>query len=157
MTELRSARSPYEGGLEPGSIYVFDAAGRQTDVISNAFNGDLNGDGQVQPALSLDLDRDGAADYRIEVDPNQPEYNSITHTVYDAAGHTIEVVTNYWPGQPAYHLNLYNLSSRTYYDDAGRPVATIRNFTPADLAQGCAAWNFDGEADATLEVSPCQV
>jgi RHS repeat-associated protein/CSLREA domain-containing protein len=153
------AKAPYQDGLwNLATVNVYDASGRLTDTVTNAFDGDLDGNGLVEPAMTLDLNGDSTPEYRLEIDPDQPEYNLISHTNYDAAGRVIETITNYWPGQPAYDQDLYNLSTRTFYDRDGRVSATVENYNEDDLPGWGTpiAMDFDGdgEADATLEVNP---
>jgi hypothetical protein len=158
-------RGEYEAGVyNRADLYVYDRAGREIALVRNAINGDLNGDGVVTPALTIDFNADGIADYELELDPAQPGYNQITQTSYDAAGRITRLVENAWPGQPEYYVGQYNIANRTFYDRAGRVITTIQNYTESDLltADGQPngftpqAYDFDGDGvtDASLEVAP---
>ncbi len=152
-------KAPYEEGLwNIATLYNYDSRGKVINVINNAINGDLDGNGIIEPALTLDLNQDGTPEYSLEIDPNKPGFNIISSTSYDTLDRVKESIRNAWPGKPPYYLNLYNLSTRTFYDHAGRTVATITNYSSSNLP----GWgepiaiDFDEDSiiDATLEINP---
>ncbi|MBE0411336.1 MAG: hypothetical protein IBX69_16560, partial [Anaerolineales bacterium] len=147
-------KTPYQDGMwNLSSLNYHDPAGRLVYTVTNALN--WNG---PDPDLELDLSGDGNPDYRLKIDPEQPEFNIITFTLYDAAGRVIETISNHWPGKEPYYQGLYNLSTRTFYDKAGRVAATVNNYYEADLPGGGApeGMDFDGDGvfDAYLEINP---
>ncbi len=134
IRNYEESKGPYEDGLwNFTTLYTYDSEGKSIDTVTNAFDGDLTGDEQVEPILTLDFDHDGIPEYRLEIDPDKPEYNIITHNTYDSNGRPTESITNYWPGHSQYYLNLYNFSTRYYYDPAGRVVVQINNYYDGDL------------------------
>jgi RHS repeat-associated protein len=156
IKNYNAAKGPYEDGIwNFTTLYTHDPEGRTIDTITNAYDGDLNGNSLIQPALTLDYDHDNTPEYRLEIDPDKPEYNVISHNVYDTAGRLTQTITNYWPGQAAYYLNLYNISNRTFYDRDGHVVAQVTNYYEGDIPGPgtTAALDFDGDSivDATLE------